>query len=51
MSILRIEMHKACPYEKIVEIRKVILRLLVENASILTIRKPQLAYCKLRFSE
>ncbi|NMA65563.1 MAG: hypothetical protein GX957_04880 [Clostridiaceae bacterium] len=49
MSILRVEENKACP-EKNVEIRKMFLVLLVENTSILAIRKPQLAYCKLRFS-
>lgn len=50
MSILKIEEHKACPIQKYVEICRMFLELLVENTGILTIKKPQLAYCKLRFS-
>lgn len=50
MSILKTEGDRACPFQKIVEIGKITLGLLVENASILAIRKPQFAYYKLRFS-
>lgn len=48
MSISEIEEDKACPIQRNVEICKIFLGLQVENTDILSIKNPQLAYCKLR---